>query len=369
MARFAELPSWQDKLNTRDVYDSFDEICRSDLDALVIITQPWLHAPQCVQAMESGKHVYSAVPVIMLPDGDEILEWCNRLVTTCRRTGMHYMLGETTYYHPEGMFCRRKAAEDAFGDFILAEGEYMHDLDGMCSLRDVFALRFASRSGQEGRRMYQRYRRRGVLDGPMHYPTHSTSGPVFIMNSHALKVTAYGYRNANNDPFFEGDAFSNETALFTMSNGATVQICEFRECGGTFHDTETFRIIGTRGSYAENVWKDNGRTAPLTARPLEITRLTDAEMRDPLPPEVIEVFKPICDPGADVESDFVPSGHKGSHPYLVHEFVEAVAQGRHPSINIWEAVRYMAMGVAAHKSALRDGERLDVPDWGNAPST
>ena len=69
----------------------------------------------------------------------------------------------------------------------------------------------------------------------------------------------------------------------------------------------------------------------------------------------------------DTTSDFVPTGHGGSHPYLVHEFVDAVANERMPVINIWEAVRYMAMGVMAHKSALKDGETLDVPDWGNAP--
>ena len=65
--------------------------------------------------------------------------------------------------------------------------------------------------------------------------------------------------------------------------------------------------------------------------------------------------------------DFVPGGHGGSHPYLVHEFVDAVANNRQPAINIWEAARYMAMGVSAHRSALKNGERLDVPDWGDAP--
>ena len=59
--------------------------------------------------------------------------------------------------------------------------------------------------------------------------------------------------------------------------------------------------------------------------------------------------------------------HGGSHPHLVNEFVDAVAHSRQPSINVWEAARYMAMGVMAHQSALRDGERLDVPDWGDGP--
>jgi hypothetical protein len=60
-------------------------------------------------------------------------------------------------------------------------------------------------------------------------------------------------------------------------------------------------------------------------------------------------------------------GHGGSHAYLVHEFVSACSEGRAPAINAWEAVRYMAAGVTAHKSALRGGELLKVPDWGDAP--
>jgi hypothetical protein len=64
----------------------------------------------------------------------------------------------------------------------------------------------------------------------------------------------------------------------------------------------------------------------------------------------------------------VYGGHGGSHAYLVHEFVDALAHGRRPAINVWEAVRYMAAGVTAHQSALRDGEILPVPDWGDAPA-
>ena len=72
IAKFASKPSWAKKFNPRDQYNSLDEILKSDLDALVVITQPWLHAPQCIAAMEAGKHVYSAVPVINLPDVDQV---------------------------------------------------------------------------------------------------------------------------------------------------------------------------------------------------------------------------------------------------------------------------------------------------------
>jgi len=369
--KFADDPFYKEKFNPRDAYTSLDEICKSDLDALVIITQPWLHAPQCVQAMKSGKHVYSAVPIMCIPDDDEILDWCDKIIATCQKTGKYYMLGETTYYHPQSMFCRRKAAEGAFGDFVYAEGEYFHDVDSGCSLREVQKSRLASQAGQEWIKLSENYRKKGVLDGPMHYPTHSTSGPVCVMKAHALKATAYGYQNRNHDPFFDGYAFSNETALYQMSNGATVRICEFREVAGSIADSETFRIMGTRGTFCENQWKENQRTAPMSAKPLTVKKLTAVEMRDPLPPEVADAFKRAMNQKLnenDLQNmDFVPAGHGGSHPYLVHEFVDAIAHGRQPAINIWEAARYMVMGVMAHKSALQDGKTLEVPDWGDAP--
>jgi predicted dehydrogenase len=347
---FARKPPWAPKFSRRDAYSSLDEICRSDLDALVTITQHWLHAPQCVQAIQAGKHVYSAVPIISIPDGDETLEWCDRLVETCRRTGMHYMLGETTYYRPQTMYCRRRAREGAFGEFVYSEGEYLHDVDSATNLREVIRQRLTGRAGQEWAMLQKCYLERGVLSGPMHYPTHSTSGPMSVMGAHAVKVCAWGYANRSSDPFFADSAYSNETALFYLSNGATMRICEFREIGHPAR--EMFRVYGTRSSFENDCWTDNHASTPLT----------EAEMRDPLPDDVLAAF------AAHSSSSDVYGGHGGSHAFLVHEFVDAIAQDRRPAINVWEAVRYMAAGVMAHKSALRDGEILSVPDWGGPPA-
>jgi predicted dehydrogenase len=348
MMAFADKPSWQAKLSHADLYPSLDAICSSNLDALVIMTQPWLHAPQAIQALESGKHVYSAVPVISVPDADEVLEWCNKLVRTVERTGQHYMLGETTYYRPQAMLCRRRAAEDAFGAFVYAEGEYLHDVDAACNLREVRRLRLASKAGAEWLALETDYRRRGVKNGPMHYPTHSVSGPISVMQAHALKVTAWGYANREGDDYFADSAFSNETALFLMSNSATMRICEYREIGHP--EREIFRIYGTDGSFENDTWTGTYAITPLSIE----------EMRDPLPQEVATAFEQAAGPS-------FYGGHGGSHAYLVHEFVEAIANDRTPAINVWESVRYMAAGATAHKSALRDGEMLDVPDWGDAP--
>jgi predicted dehydrogenase len=363
IAAFAQRPSWQSKFDTKDAYSSLDDICKSDLDALAIITQPWLHAPQCIQAMESGKHVYSAVPIISIPDGDEILEWCDKLVETCRRTGMQYMLGETTCYRPQAMYCRRRAREGAFGDFVYSEGEYLHDVDSPHSnLREVMRRRLTGKAGEAWRKTIERYRKRGVRNGPMHYPTHSTSGPISVMGAaqrgvRAIKVCAWGYADRTGDAYVSANlnAFSNETALFYMSNGSTMRICECRQIGHP--GREIFRIYGTQGSFEagwrppHDRWLDKQGPTPLTVE----------EMRDPLPKEVVQAFQA----GRGGPSFY--GGHGGSHAYLVHEFVDAVAHERTPAVNVWEAVRYMAAGVMAHQSALRDGEILEVPDWGDAP--
>ena len=353
IAAILDRPAWRDcaKFSPEDAYDSVDAICASDLDAVAVITQPWLHAPQAFQALESGKHVYSAVPIMYVPDGNEILDWCDRLVETCRTTGQHYMLGETTVYHAEAMYCRRRAAEGAFGDFVYTEGEYLHDVDAACNLRQVRESRLKGESGPEFERLMAPYRQRGVKSGPMHYPTHSTGGPINVMRSHALKVSCAGWTNRTDDEFFDGSAFSNEIAFFRMSNGSTMRIAECREIGHP--GKETFRIYGTKGSLVDREWRDNLSSTPLAV----------AEMRDRLPEDVDAAFHAVSG-----ESDAY-GGHGGSHAYLVHEFVDAVANDRHPEVNVWEAARYMAAGVMAHESALRDGEWLDVPDWGDAPET
>jgi predicted dehydrogenase len=259
------------------------------------------------------------------------------------------MMGETSYYRPQAMYCRRRAAEGAFGSFVLAEGEYFHDVDDPgCNLRDVARNRWGkdwdiSKSG-------------GV---PMHYPTHSIGGLLSVMKSRLTKVSAIGFVLPDDDWYRPdtvcGNAISNETALFQCANGAAVRICEYRRIGR--RTREAFQLFGTDACFAD----DHGGCNWITKT--ETTPLTVEEMRDPLPPDVLEAWRRNA--GSD---EGVYGGHGGSHAYLVHEFVDSIASGRLPAINAWEAVRYFAPGVVAHKSALRDGELLDIPDWGDPPT-
>lgn len=353
--KFSEKESWQKKLDLSSCCNTIDELVTKDLDAVVVMTQPWLHAPHCIKVLESGKSVYSAVPLISVPDGDEILDWCGKLLDTVKKTGRHYMLGETTYYRPQAMFCRQKAAEGAFGDFTHIEGEYFHDYK---SLYGVQEHRLSSASGKEwGKTLEEQYWPRGCANSPMFYPTHSVSGPLCVTNNKALKVSCFGQKPFTKDDYFDKyhNAFSNTSALFQMSNGGTMRILEHRESSV---DREMFRIFGTKASFegAEN----QSAVGNLWTEERNETIIPVDNMFEPLPADVQVAWD-----GADLSSFY--GGHGGSHPYLVNEFVESVAQERRPAIDIWDACRYMAAGVTAHKSAMLGGELLDIPDFGDAP--
>ena len=59
----------------------------------------------------------------------------------------------------------------------------------------------------------------------------------------------------------------------------------------------------------------------------------------------------------------VGAHHGGSHPFLVHEFISSIAEGREPLVGALRAAAWTAPGVCAHESALRGGERIEVPDY------
>src|SRR3989442_5488948 len=60
----------------------------------------------------------------------------------------------------------------------------------------------------------------------------------------------------------------------------------------------------------------------------------------------------------------VPAGgHGGSHGYLMNEFVTAILQERKPLVDIATALNLTVPGFVAHRSALRDGELLKIPQY------
>ncbi|MEA5453816.1 Gfo/Idh/MocA family oxidoreductase [Sinomonas sp. JGH33] len=345
-------------------FPSFEAMLESDVDAIAIFTQRWTHGPLVVQALRAGKHVYSAVPMAIS------VEEIAAIIEAVRETGLTYMMGETSYYNPATVYARQRRSEGAFGRIFYAEGDYVHDMDL------GFYAAYEYSGGPEWKRT--------ASYPPMLYPTHSVGGVIGAIGGHAVSVSCIGVRDERGDGVFDREVsmfdndFSNATALFELAGGGSMRINEFRRVGYPSHLRESrFRYFGTEGSFEQlvetAVWQDKEgftdvseqlKTVPTMSLDDPSLANVDPALRDAF----ISGLAPVHD-GDRLPEELrrLPSGHEGSHHFLVDDFATAVATRTLPAVNAWEAARYTLPGIVAHQSALHGGERLPVPDFGDAP--
>lgn len=57
------------------------------------------------------------------------------------------------------------------------------------------------------------------------------------------------------------------------------------------------------------------------------------------------------------------AGHGGSHPHLVQEFVSAIVENRLSAVDADLAANYTCAGICAHEFAMKNGERIQVPQF------
>ncbi|ELT42961.1 Gfo/Idh/MocA family protein [Arthrobacter nitrophenolicus] len=355
-----------DQLGLAGVLRDFDELLASDVDAVGIFTQRWTHGPLVERALRAGKHVYSAVPMAVTE------EEISRIIDAVRETGNVYMMGETSYYNPATVYARSQHAAGRFGRIFYTEGDYVHDMD----LGFYDAYRY---SGGERWKETASY-------PPMLYPTHAVGGVLGAIAAHAVSVSCVGVQDDRNDGVFDkgvsmfGNDFSNATALFEMSDGGVMRTNEMRRVGYPSHIRESrFRFFGTEASLEQlarvTVWQDKQDVHDISDQmqtrpsiPLDDPSLANVAplLRDAF----VSGLAPVHD-SSRLPAEFrgAPNGHEGSHHFLVDDFVTAVNKGTLPPVNAWVAARFTMPGIVAHQSALRNGERLPIRDFGDAPGT
>ena len=346
-------------------YDTLEELLVSDVDAVAIFTQRWTHGEYALAALRAGKHVYSAVPMAI--HEDEI----RQITEEVERTGLVYMMGETSQYNAAVVLARRIHRTGAFGEVFYAEGDYVHDMD--LGFYDAYKY-----SGGEQWRSTASY-------PPLLYPTHSIGGILGVLGErHATSVSALGRPDTRGDGVFDkdvsmfGNDVSNAFALFGMDNGGAFRTNELRRVGYPSHKRESrFRFFGEESSFEETIdvtyWHDKQRV-------LEVTDLisTQATMSldDPRLADVSEALRDAFVAGAapahhqarlPKEFQGMPNGHEGAHHFLVDDFARAVVDGMQPMVNAWQAARYTLPGVIAHQSMNQGGERLPIHDLGDCP--
>ena len=305
-------------------YNSLAELVKDrEVDAVAIFTPAPDHVRHAVEVLRSGKHVISAVPAAMT------IEECQELVDTVKKTGLTYMMAETSYFRQEAITARRWFREGKFGDIFYTEAEYHHD-----GLEALF---------WEGDTKTWRY---GLA--PMNYPTHSTALITGITGERLTEVSCLGW--GDGDQVLKDNVYKNpfwsETAFFKTDRGHACRIAVYWRVAA--RGTERAQWFGSKLSFF--------MPDPLGLPNMICERGERAQQFDQPAYWKTELPEPLR----------VDSGHGGSHTFLTHEFIDSLVKRRLPAIDVYEAVAYTAPGIVAHQSALEGGRQMKVPDFGKA---
>jgi predicted dehydrogenase len=290
-------------------YESLEVLVKDPkIEAVFVATDAPNHARHCMEVLKHGKHVMTAVPAVL-----GSIEQAEQLLETVKKTGLKYMMAETSCYRADCYGMRQIYNAGGFGRLIYSEGEYYH---------------YSSTPIDS----YKGWR---IGMPPLWYPTHSTADYVGVTGKRFTSVSCVGF-SADFDAYKPGanrydNRFSDEVALFETSEGGSSRMLM---CKG-IRDlvVERGRVFGERG------WMDGTEYHGLMKELPDISR-------PPLPPGM------------------PAGGHGGSHGHLSNEFITAILEDRQPLVNIYEALAMTVPGIVAHQSALRDGETLKVPQFG-----
>lgn len=288
-------------------YPSCEAMLGDDnIEAVFIATDAPSHARLAIQAMKRGKHVASAVPAVWgsLEDADALFE-------AVKTSGVQYMMFETSCYHASLYAARQRYRAGDLGKLVYSEGEYFHHFQTPLPGYNPKTNKVEPAGWRLGL-------------PPMWYPTHATGYYTGVTGGRFTEVSCMGmpshldYLQPENNPY--ANPFGTEVAMFRTSEG------------GMSRMAMSWDVPTGQGEKGRVYGQYDKKSEADTARP-------------PLPPGV------------------KAGGHGGSHGYLMSEFVEAVLAERRPWIDIEQSLNMTVAGIVAHQSAMKDGERLKIPDY------
>ncbi|HOW69703.1 MAG TPA: Gfo/Idh/MocA family oxidoreductase [Phycisphaerae bacterium] len=306
-------------------YPSLEELVKDKaVEAVFVATDAPSHATHCIEALNHGKHVCTAVPAFRgnIEDAERLLE-CVR-----KNAGLVYAMFETSVFHADLYAMERLYAADVFGRIVYSEGEYCHP-------HTLGAPSIGS---------YKNWRENGA---PMWYPTHATAYYVGITHGSLVEVSCQGtapFDESRRKPNAVGNIFNSEVGLFRTREGG---LCRIIICGSQGEYLEAGRL---RGEYAGYDWH-NGRSDGFVGDSEGRRRLKSATEKG------LQTGKPALPPGVP------PGGHGGSHGYLADDFIDAILRRRKPAVDVIDALNMTVPGYYAHLSATKDGETLKIPQY------
>ena len=327
------------------VYESLEVMIKEaqNIDAIAVFSGALDHVKHAKMCLERGWHVCSAVPACFT------LDEAQELKAVVRKTGLHYMMAETSYYRPECILMREMFGKGALGRLFYTECEYYHDRGDLQRLVENKASRFYEPDGNKSWRW-------GLA--PMHYPTHCLGYVTGVTGERITRVSCLGWGTGDHSYLTENayeNPFWNSAAMMQTDRGNIVRCNVFWLCAAHgeraqwFGDKATFYM--NKGDVHDSKLKF--RTSGDTPTQYDLPIQAGGEIKIP------EYWK----------SDMIPesmrhrSGHGNSHTFISAEFINSLLEKRSPAIDVDAALAMTVPGIVAHRSALKNGEQLEVPQY------
>lgn len=296
-------------VGAKKTYKSCEEMIKDkNIEAIYIATDAPSHARLAIMALNHGKHVCCAVPAVF---GFEAEDEAEQLFNAVKKSGMKYMMNETSTFHAALYEKRMQYQAGALGKIIYSEGEYWHDGIGV----------LGSYNPKNGKIDAYGWRR---AVPPMWYPTHATAYYVSVTGGRFTEVSGLGMGS-------HYSVFKEPTNQYKNLYGTQIALLKTSE-GGMSRMGVSWDMKNAHG--------EKGRVYGQKPHDKKING-----QRPALPPSV----------GG--------GSHGGSHGRLTNDFIESILLDRKPIVDIGDALNMTLAGMIAHKSSLKGGEWMKIPQY------
>ena len=324
-----------DQFGVASRYTKYEDVLADPKVDFVHINSPIPdHAWMSMEALKAGKHVMCTVPM-----ATNIAD-CEKICELDASTGKKYMMAETVVYSREFLFIKEMYERGELGQIQHLAASHPQDMDG-----------------------WPDYWERMI---PMHYATHVVSPVLGLMNKRAEYVSCFGSDTVREDiQKKSGNKFAVESCHIKLKDSdltAHVWRCLY-DVARQYR--ESFDVYGTKKSFEWTLVEHEPHVIHTAKRPEpEIPeKITVPDYAHLLPEPIRKFTLPSEIHDADHLSFLQGGGHGGSHPHLVNEMLNALAQNRDPWPNATLSANWTCVGICAHGSALKGGQIVNLPEF------
>ncbi|MDA0195132.1 MAG: Gfo/Idh/MocA family oxidoreductase [Bacteroidetes bacterium] len=333
----SKLDEIGDAFGVEKRYESYEDLLKDpDIDAIHINTPIPLHGIQSIQALKAGKHVACTVPMATT------VEECRQIVELVQETGLKYIMMETVVYAREFLFMKELYEKGELGKIQFLKASHQQDMDGWPDYWPGLP--------------------------PMHYATHCVGPVLGLTRGEAEYVSCFGSGTIRKELHkYYNSPFAVETMHIKFRNSDLSAQVHRSLFDVARQYRESFEVYGSKQSVEWPLIEDQPLVVHTAKRPeAEIPEQVTCPDYARYLPEEIQKFTTngVYDLDEHQHLSFAQGGgHGGSHPHLVHAFIDGLFNGKEPYPNAVQSANITCTGILAHESAMKGGELIRLPDF------